>query len=252
MTCTATWASGSKTSGTPITKAHPRMARLGSRSGWIPVRRVILVAALGITCRGCCAALWRDGRLGGPRTGANNLGFRVATSDLPELMERLRTFQNALGSPRDDGRSHRWRRFGAYGFSGSGKDRPPTTDGVMRQEFRSKLDAAGLDYIAEICTAGSYVPDAPRFGCRIERSPANPFADRRTPRWNAPTAFPHGHRGVRRVAVLSVSVEFFATGGDGDRGAIWESWPALKRTAAGRCSIHGSRATYCSPSPPCG
>lgn len=33
------------------------------------------------------------------------------------------------------------------------------TDAAMRREFRAKLDDAGLDFIAEICTGGSYVPE---------------------------------------------------------------------------------------------
>jgi hypothetical protein len=41
-----------------------------------------------------------------------------------------------------------------HGLEGS----PPAT-AEERREFRTKLVAAGLEYIAEICTAGSYVPD---------------------------------------------------------------------------------------------
>jgi sugar phosphate isomerase/epimerase len=36
---------------------------------------------------------------------------------------------------------------------------PSPEKAVERREFRDKLVAAGLEYIAEICTAGSYVPD---------------------------------------------------------------------------------------------
>ncbi|MDD5139783.1 MAG: TIM barrel protein [Verrucomicrobiales bacterium] len=43
-----------------------------------------------------------------------------------------------------------------HGFDGIEGQPPPSL--AERREFRAKLDAAGLDYIAEICTAGSYVP----------------------------------------------------------------------------------------------
>lgn len=44
-----------------------------------------------------------------------------------------------------------------HGFDGLEGQAP--TDSTARITFRQKLDEAGLDYIAEICTAGSYVPD---------------------------------------------------------------------------------------------
>ncbi len=40
-----------------------------------------------------------------------------------------------------------------------GLEGPPPDEPPKRLKFRKKLKAAGLDYIAEICTAGSYVPD---------------------------------------------------------------------------------------------
>jgi sugar phosphate isomerase/epimerase len=40
-----------------------------------------------------------------------------------------------------------------------GLEGQPPGDADKRGEFRKKLLAAGLDYIAEICTAGSYVPN---------------------------------------------------------------------------------------------
>jgi hypothetical protein len=45
----------------------------------------------------------------------------------------------------------------ANGFAGIEGKAPLTA--ALRREFQTKLDASGLDYIAEICTAGSYVPD---------------------------------------------------------------------------------------------
>jgi sugar phosphate isomerase/epimerase len=44
-----------------------------------------------------------------------------------------------------------------YDFDGIEGQPPDTTSG--RHQFTKSLEAAGLDYIAEICTAGSYVPD---------------------------------------------------------------------------------------------
>src|SRR5260370_35745196 len=35
----------------------------------------------------------------------------------------------------------------------------PPTNAAERREFRSKLADTGLEYIAEICTAGGYVPN---------------------------------------------------------------------------------------------
>ncbi|MHA3772897.1 sugar phosphate isomerase/epimerase family protein [Verrucomicrobiota bacterium sgz303538] len=46
----------------------------------------------------------------------------------------------------------------AHGFDGIEGQAP--ADNRARQEWRSKLSDAGLDYIAEICTAGSYVPQS--------------------------------------------------------------------------------------------
>jgi len=43
------------------------------------------------------------------------------------------------------------------GFDGLEGQAPATAE--LRREFHAKLHDAGLDYIAEICTAGSYVPD---------------------------------------------------------------------------------------------
>ena len=40
-----------------------------------------------------------------------------------------------------------------------GIEGPPPAGAAKRAEFRKKLKGAGLDYIAEICTAGSYVPN---------------------------------------------------------------------------------------------
>ena len=40
-----------------------------------------------------------------------------------------------------------------------GIEGPAPEDAAKRSEFRKKLKGAGLDYIAEICTAGSYVPN---------------------------------------------------------------------------------------------
>ncbi len=45
----------------------------------------------------------------------------------------------------------------AYGFDGI--EGPAPAEVAARREWRRQLDDAGLDYIAEICTAGSYVPD---------------------------------------------------------------------------------------------
>lgn len=44
-----------------------------------------------------------------------------------------------------------------HGFDGI--ESQPPANAAKRQEFRAKLDEAGLDYIAEICTGGGYVPD---------------------------------------------------------------------------------------------
>ena len=44
-----------------------------------------------------------------------------------------------------------------HGFGGIEGPTPRTA--VARREFRAQLADAGLDFIAEICTAGSYVPD---------------------------------------------------------------------------------------------
>jgi sugar phosphate isomerase/epimerase len=46
---------------------------------------------------------------------------------------------------------------GQKGFDGL--EGPPPDEPSKRLKFRKKLKAAQLDYIAEICTAGSYVPD---------------------------------------------------------------------------------------------
>lgn len=43
------------------------------------------------------------------------------------------------------------------GFDGIEGPAPESSD--SRREFRAQLDDSGLSYIAEICTAGSYVPD---------------------------------------------------------------------------------------------
>ena len=40
-----------------------------------------------------------------------------------------------------------------------GIEGPAPADATTRREFRAALEANGLDYIAEICTAGSYVPE---------------------------------------------------------------------------------------------
>jgi sugar phosphate isomerase/epimerase len=45
-------------------------------------------------------------------------------------------------------------KHGFHGLEGQAPSLPPE-----RHEFRARLSEAGLDYIAEICTAGSYVPD---------------------------------------------------------------------------------------------
>lgn len=45
----------------------------------------------------------------------------------------------------------------ARGFNGLEGQTPARPD--QRREWRQQLDDAGLDFIAEICTAGSYVPD---------------------------------------------------------------------------------------------
>ena len=45
----------------------------------------------------------------------------------------------------------------AHGFCGVEGQAPLASK--ERQTFRAQLDAAGMDFIAEICTAGSYVPD---------------------------------------------------------------------------------------------
>jgi sugar phosphate isomerase/epimerase len=44
-----------------------------------------------------------------------------------------------------------------HGFDGI-EGQPPTS-GAERKTFRAKLNDAGLDFIAEICTGGGYVPD---------------------------------------------------------------------------------------------
>lgn len=44
-----------------------------------------------------------------------------------------------------------------HGFNGLEGPAPATAD--QRRDFRNRLNDAGLSYIAEICTAGSYVPD---------------------------------------------------------------------------------------------
>jgi hypothetical protein len=44
-----------------------------------------------------------------------------------------------------------------HGFDGIEGQVP--ADAAARREFQAKLDDAGLDYIAEICTGGGYVPD---------------------------------------------------------------------------------------------
>ena len=44
-----------------------------------------------------------------------------------------------------------------HGFSGI--EGPAPAESLQRREFLEKLADAGLDYIAEICTGGSYVPD---------------------------------------------------------------------------------------------
>ncbi|HVF84379.1 MAG TPA: TIM barrel protein, partial [Abditibacteriaceae bacterium] len=44
----------------------------------------------------------------------------------------------------------------AFGFDGIEGQAPDTTAGW--RDFRQKLDERGLDFIAEVCTAGSYVP----------------------------------------------------------------------------------------------
>ena len=44
-----------------------------------------------------------------------------------------------------------------HGFDGI--EGQPPANAAQRREFHTKLDGAGLDYIAEICTGGGYVPD---------------------------------------------------------------------------------------------
>ena len=44
-----------------------------------------------------------------------------------------------------------------HGFSGL--EGPAPAQPAERRQFRTKLDEAGLEFVAEICTAGSYVPD---------------------------------------------------------------------------------------------
>ena len=44
-----------------------------------------------------------------------------------------------------------------HGFDGIEGQVPPVKS--ARADFRKKISAAGLGFIAEICTAGSYVPD---------------------------------------------------------------------------------------------
>ena len=45
----------------------------------------------------------------------------------------------------------------AHGFDGI--EGPAPAASAARRDWRQQLADAGLDYIAEICTAGSYVPD---------------------------------------------------------------------------------------------
>jgi sugar phosphate isomerase/epimerase len=46
-----------------------------------------------------------------------------------------------------------------HGHAFHGLEGPPPAKAAERREFQIKLAAAELEYIAEICTAGSYVPD---------------------------------------------------------------------------------------------
>ena len=48
---------------------------------------------------------------------------------------------------------------GCYAVGWDGLEGPAPLTKAERHQFRSRLDAASLEYIAEICTAGSYVPD---------------------------------------------------------------------------------------------
>jgi sugar phosphate isomerase/epimerase len=87
----------------------------------------------------------------------------------------------------------------------AGLEGPAPATATLRRDFRTQLDAAGLEYIAEICTAGSYVPN--------RGAPPGEHLD--SFRRQAEAAMECAPRFVTVIAgcdawPLSVSVEFFA------------------------------------------
>src|SRR5581483_2050361 len=147
MTSTETSANGWRIPGIQITSARPAMAGPGCK-GKAPA--VLCAGARGITCRACCEA---PGGTGVSRTNAPTMSVSVSQPIHNSAME-LHIFKTLWG--------HTGSFYDAidacceHGFDGVEGQAP--TSIAERHEFRARLNDAGLEYIAEICTAGSYVP----------------------------------------------------------------------------------------------